>query len=387
VRIAILTGGGDVPGLNVAIKSVVETAADRGWEAIGFRRGWLGPLSLDPDNRESFGEWTEKLDRDAVRAIDRDGGTILHTSRIEPQNLPRKLAPKRLHGRYGESGSIDATSDILRAIDALGIDAVVPLGGDGTLRFAARLSKEGVPVVSIPKTMDNDVFGTDYAIGFSTAVTRGVDAVSSLRSTAGSHERIMVVELFGRHSGQTALYTGLLADADRTIIAESPFDLAEVAGLLEQDRLENPSRYAVCVVSEGARPKDGRLSELAGADAYGRKRLGGVGDVIAHACEAASAEGVIVQRLAYLMRAGPPDATDRLIALGFGRMAVELLASKEYGRMCAILDGRFGSVPIDSPMQGERRVDVANEYDARTYRPRFEGVKGMPLFDIGADRT
>jgi 6-phosphofructokinase 1 len=382
VRIAVLTGGGDVPGLNVAIKAVVEGAIDRGWSAIGFRRGWLGPLAIEPDDPESVGRWTMPLDRETVRAIDRGGGTILHTSRIEPQSLPRTLAPDRLLQRYGSETKIDATEDILRAIEALKIDAVVPLGGDGTLRFAARLAREGVPVVSIPKTMDNDVFGTDYAIGFSTAVTRGVDAVSQLRSTAGSHERIMIVELFGRLSGQTALYTGLLADADRTIIAESPFDLEELAALLEQDRLQNPSQYSVCVVSEGARPRDGRLSEQAGSDAYGRKRLGGVGDLIAHACEAASAEGVIVQRLAYLMRAGPPDATDRLIALGFGRLAVELLASKEYGRMCAIRDGRFDAVPIESPMQGERRVDVASEYDAKAYRPLLEDVKGMPLFNI-----
>jgi len=382
VRIGILTGGGDVPGLNVAIKAVVEAAAARGWSVTGFKRGWLGPLSIDPRDPETIEAWTVPLDPQRVRDIDRDGGTILHTSRIAPQRLPKALSPARLLSAFGAEDTIDATQYALETIRALNLDAIVPLGGDGTLRFAARLSEEGVAVVSIPKTMDNDVHGTDYAIGFSTAVTRGVDAIAALRSTAGSHERIMIVELFGRHSGQTALYTGLLADADRTIIAESPFDLDEVARFLEADRLANPSRYSVCVVSEGARPKDGGLSEQAGADAYGRKRLGGVGDLIAQACDRESAEGVIVQRLAYLMRSGPPDATDRLIALGYGRLAVELLARGEVGKMCAIRDGRFEAAPVDCPLQGERRVDVASDYDAARYQPRLEDVKGMPLFNI-----
>ena len=382
MRIGVLTGGGDVPGLNVAIKSVVEAAHDRGWRVIGLKRGWLGALSIDPGDPRTIEAWTLPLDREAVRAIDRDGGTILHTSRVSPQRLPRKLAPAHMHARFTGDAPIDATDHVLKTIETLGIDAVIPMGGDGTLRFAARLSAEGVRVLSIPKTMDNDVFGTDYAIGFSTAVTRGVEALGALRSTAGSHERIMIVELFGRLSGQTALYTGLLADADRTIIAESPFDLGEVANLLERDRLDNPSKYAVCVVSEGARPKDGGLTEQAGADAYGRKRLGGVSDLIARACTERSAEGVIVQRLAYLMRAGPPDALDRMIALGFGRLAIERLALGEHGLMCAMVDGRFQTVPIDSPLHGERRVDVVNEYDARAYRPRLADVKGLPLFAL-----
>jgi 6-phosphofructokinase 1 len=307
---------------------------------------------------------------------------MLHTSRVSPQKLPRVQAPARLQARYKDDEPIDLTQEVISVIDAMKVDVVVPLGGDGTLRFAARLSQEGVPVVSIPKTMDNDVYGTDYAIGFSTAVTRGVDAVSALRSTAGSHERIMIVELFGRLSGQTALYTGLLADSDRTIIAESPFDPERLADMLEKDRVDNPSKYSVCVVSEGARPKDGGLSEQAGADAYGRKRLGGVGDLIGHVCEEVSAEGVIVQRLAYLMRSGPPDATDRLIAMGFGRLAAELIEARTFGKMCAIRDGKFEAAPIDCPLLGQRRVQVADEYDADTYRPKLENLNGMAIFRI-----
>jgi 6-phosphofructokinase 1 len=382
MKIGILTGGGDVPGLNVAIKAVVEAAEDRGWSAVGFKRGWLGPLSIDAADPATVAEWSLKLSRETVRAIDRDGGTMLHTSRVSPQKLPRVQAPARLQARYKDDEPIDLTQEVISVIDAMKVDVVVPLGGDGTLRFAARLSQEGVPVVSIPKTMDNDVYGTDYAIGFSTAVTRGVDAVSALRSTAGSHERIMIVELFGRLSGQTALYTGLLADSDRTIIAESPFDPERLADMLEKDRVDNPSKYSVCVVSEGARPKDGGLSEQAGADAYGRKRLGGVGDLIGHVCEEVSAEGVIVQRLAYLMRSGPPDATDRLIAMGFGRLAAELIEARTFGKMCAIRDGKFEAAPIDCPLLGQRRVQVADEYDADTYRPKLENLNGMAIFRI-----
>jgi 6-phosphofructokinase 1 len=382
MRIGILTGGGDVPGLNVAIKAVVERAAERGWEVVGLRRGWLGLLAVDPASHASRHEWTHALTPAFVRTIDRTGGTILHTSRLEPSKLHKSEAPDSLKTSFGASDTLDATPHIKRAIEALKLDAVIALGGDGTLRFAARLSAEGVPVVSIPKTMDNDVHGTDYAIGFSTAITRSVDAVTALRTTGGSHERIVIVELFGRHCGQTALYTGLLAAADRTFIAEAPFDLARAAALLEQDRLANPSRYAVAVVSEGARPAGGQVSERGPADASGRKHLGGIGEVLGGACRKASAEGVIVQNLGYLMRSGPPDATDRMIALAFGVMAVELLAAKRPGRMCALTDGRFKSVPVDDPLMGPKHLDIAACYDSGEYRARIQGIEGLGLFGV-----
>jgi 6-phosphofructokinase 1 len=382
MRIGILTGGGDVPGLNVAIKAVVERAAERGWEVLGLRRGWLGLLAVDPTSEASRLEWLLPLSPALVRTIDRTGGTFLHTSRIEPQKLARALAPQSLRPSFGASDTLDATPHIKRMIEALKLDAVIALGGDGTLRFAARLSAEGVPVVSIPKTMDNDVHGTDYAIGFSTAITRSVDAVTALRTTAGSHERIIIVELFGRHCGQTALYTGLLAAAHRTFIAEAPFDLARAAALLEQDRLANPSRYAVAVVSEGAKPIGGQVSQRGPADPSGRKHLGGIGEVLGAACRKASAEGVIVQNLAYLMRSGPPDATDRMIALAFGVMAVELLAAKRPGRMCALVDGRFKSVPVDNPLLGPKHLDIAACYDASEYRARIQGIEGLGLFGV-----
>jgi 6-phosphofructokinase 1 len=380
MKIGVLTGGGDVPGLNVAIKAVVERGLARGWSVTGIRRGWLGLLALDPAQRKQWGEWLVPLDLTAVRTIARNGGTVLHTSRVEPQHLPRDLAPPHIADTFGARDMIDATPHILDAISTLGLDAVIAIGGDGTLRFAARLASEGVPVISIPKTMDNDVFGTDYAIGFSTAITRSVDAISALRTTAASHERILIVELFGRHCGQTALYTGLLADADRTFIAEHPFDMAAAAQMLEADRLASPARYSVAVISEGAREAGGHAHVKGDPDPYGRRKLGGIGDVLGDACKAASAEGVIVQNLAYLMRSGPPDATDRQIAYGYGALAVELLASGNHGRLCALTDGRFADVPIDTLLKGQKRVDVARTYDGAAYRPRLTVSGGLSLF-------
>lgn len=381
MRIGVLTGGGDVPGLNVAIKCITTRAAARGHSVLGIRRGWLGLLGVDPSDAASRAQWTRELTPDVVRGIDQTGGTILHTSRIAPQSLPRSVAPAHLQSRYGANDEIDATRDVMRAAEALKLDAVIPLGGDGTLRFAARLSQEGVPVVAIPKTMDNDVFGTDYAIGFSTAITRSVDAITALRTTASSHERVMIVELFGRLSGQTALYSGQLAAADRIVIAESPFDPDRVAALLEADREANPLRYSVCVISEGAAPKGGSLSEHGSADAYGRKHLGGIGEQLGEVCKRYSS-GVIVQNLAYLMRSGPPDATDRMIALGFGALALELLLSGRHGQMCALDKGRFVPVPIESPLKGSKRVDVAASYDPVNYRARVERIEGLALFGI-----
>jgi ATP-dependent phosphofructokinase / diphosphate-dependent phosphofructokinase len=382
MRIGVLTGGGDVPGLNVAIKSIVTRAEDHGHSLLGIRRGWLGLLGVDPSDPASRAQWTMPLNSDLVRTIDRTGGTILHTSRIDPHKLPRSLAPPHLLPDYGGAGEINATKEVVRAVEQLNLDAVIPLGGDGTLRFASTLSQQGVPVVSIPKTMDNDVHGTDYAIGFSTAITRSVDAITALRTTGGSHERIVVVELFGRLSGQTALYSGTLAAADRIVIAESPFDPPRVATLLEMDRLANPSRYSVCVISEGAKPKGGDISWQGVVDPYGRKALGGIGDLLGEACRRVSREGVIVQSLAYLMRSGPPDATDRMIAMAFAALALELMEKGRHGQMCALQAGRFTAVPIDMPLRGAKRVDVGASFDADNYRPRIKSTEGLALFGI-----
>ncbi|MGQ0660588.1 6-phosphofructokinase [Sphingosinicella sp.] len=363
MRIGILTGGGDVPGLNACIRSVVLNADDLGWSVTGFRRGWEGVMGIDPADPASVAAHSLSLDREAVRGIDRAGGTILHTSRTDP--------------RTDAEG--DRTGDVLRVLDALGIDAMITLGGDGTLRFSAHLAGQGAKVVSVPKTMDNDVFGTDYCIGFSTAVSRSVEAINALRTTVESHERIGVVELFGRRSGETALLAGFLAQVDRTVIAEVPVDLDRLLPLLAEDKASNPAGYAMCVVSEGA--------SIAGeADAADMSRPATqradarVGARIGDAIEARLGSGTVIQELAYLMRAGEPDAMDRMVGFAFGALAVQLLQRGEHGRMVALANGNYDHVPIDTLLHGTRAVDVGALYDAEAYRARLMRVEGMPMF-------
>ncbi|MHA3793059.1 ATP-dependent 6-phosphofructokinase [Sphingomonas sp. YL-JM2C] len=364
MRIGVLTGGGDVPGLNPCIRSIALSALDRGWEVIGFRRGWQGFLEIDPAERESVAAHSIVLDREAVRGIDRVGGTMLHTSRTDPRTV---------------AGG-DRTGHVLKVLDALGVDALITLGGDGTLRFSAHLSAQGFPVVSIPKTMDNDVFGTDYCIGFSTAITRSVDAINALRTTAESHERIAIVELFGRRSGETALLAGFLAQVDRTVIAEVPADPDVLLPLLAADRRSRPGAYAMCVISEGAKLADDeagdgdrRLSATQRSETAVSRRL-------ALLIEQQAKEGTIVQQLAYLMRSGDPDALDRMVGFAFGGLAVQKIEAGETGRMLALRDGNYCHVPIDTLLGGTKTVDVDRLYDRARYRPKLTHVEGMPMF-------
>ncbi|QPQ54556.1 ATP-dependent 6-phosphofructokinase [Allosphingosinicella flava] len=365
MRIGILTGGGDVPGLNPCIRSIVLSAIDLGWDVTGFRKGWQGFLNIDPGDPASIAAFTYRLDREAVRGIDRMGGTILHTSRTDPRTVKEG----------------DRTDHVLCVLKALGIDAMITLGGDGTLRFSAHLSAQGFPVISVPKTMDNDVHGTDYCIGFSTAVSRSVEAINALRTTTESHERIAVIELFGRRSGETALLAGFLAQVDRTIIAEVPADLDILLPLLAADRASRPSNYAVCVISEGA-----RLSTDAAADGSDiaqsatKRGKAGVGQRLARQIEERTGIGTVVQELAYLMRAGEPDAMDRMVGFAFGGLAVQLLQRGEYGRMVALIDGNYQHVPIDTLLAGTKSVDVSALYDSGVYRARLLRVEGMPMF-------
>ena len=363
MRIGILTGGGDVPGLNPCIRSVVLTADDLGWEVIGFRRGWQGFLEIDPADPASIAANTLPLGREAVRGIDRMGGTILHTSRTDPRTVPGG----------------DHTRQVLRVLEAMGIDAMVTLGGDGTLRFSAHLSAQGFPVISVPKTMDNDVFGTDYCIGFSTAISRSVEAINALRTTVESHERIGVVELFGRRSGETALLAGFLAQVDRTVIAEVPADLDILLPLLAEDKASNPAHYAMCVISEGATiggaADDGDLSRSAS-----HRDDRGIGHLLGRAIEARLKSGTVIQALAYLMRAGEPDAMDRMVGLAFGGLAVQLLARGEQARMVTLSDGNYSHVPIDTLLHGTRKVDVSGLYDRTAYRAKLMRVEAMPMF-------
>ncbi len=386
MRIAMLTGGGDVPGLNPCIKAIVSGAEALGWKAIGFRRGWAGPLHADPRDESALREHVVALDGAAVHGIDRSGGTILHTSRTNPgrvaaENLPDFL--KASHGSRGDAGGddrIDCTDHVLEVLEALEIDALVAIGGDDTLSYAARLHREGVRVMACPKTMDNDVFGTDYCIGFGTAVGRSVDFIDALRTPAGSHERIAVIELFGRNSGETALISGYLAGADRVLISEVPFDVDRLADLVMADKRANPSNYAVVVVSEGASMIGGAVVESGEPDAYGHRRLGGIGEVLGRALKERTGQGIVNQTLAYLMRAGPPVALDRMVAAAFGTMAVQSLEAGERGLMMALRAGNYETVPIETCVEGEKRVDVAELYDSEAYRPIIRRVRGKPMY-------
>lgn len=383
LRIGILTGGGDVPGLNPCIKAVTCTAAEQGWDVIGIRRGWSGLLEYDPDDETSAARCLYPLSPKAVRTIDRAGGTILHTSRVTPEKVTPEQVPAFLAGRYETSpdkGTVDCTGHILDAIDRLKIDAMVPIGGDGTLSFAARLHREGVRIMSVPKTMDNDVYGTDCCIGFSTAVSRSVEDIGGLRTSAGSHERIAIVELFGRFSGETALVSGYLADVDRTLIAEQPFDIARLAELLARDRSENPSNYAMVVISEGATMEGGEIVQRGPADAHGNRKLGGIGQIVSDEVSRRTGISTITQNLGYLMRAGPPDALDQMVAKSYGMMAVQLLSEGRHGLMMALRNGSYTAVPADTCLQGQKRVDIAAFYDVAAYRPRIARAYGMPMF-------
>jgi len=381
VRIAVLTGGGDVPGLNPCIKAIAGSALDLGWTAVGFRRGWAGPLNIDPDNTESRAEHTVELTRTAIRDIDRQGGTILHTSRTNPGKVAAKELPPSLSGRAkGSDERIDCTDKVIENLKALGIDALVAIGGDDTLSYAARLYQEGFTVMACPKTMDNDVFGTDYCMGFGTAVSRSVELIDALRTPTASHERIAVVELFGRNSGETALISGFLAGADRVLISEVPFEIDRLAELVMQDKADNPSGYAVVVVSEGATMAGGETIERGEADAYGHRKLGGIGQIVGEELKRKTGQGIVNQSLAYLMRAGAPAALDRMVASAYGTMAIQLLDGGASGLMTAIRDGSYTAVPVDTCIKGEKRVDVAELYDAETYRPVIRQVRDKPMF-------
>jgi len=384
MRIGILTGGGDVPGLNPCIKAVVTAATENGWEVVGFRRGWAGPLNYNPEDPErSAEEWLIPLDKQAVRTIDRTGGTMLHTSRTNPSKVRKKDMPAFLADDYKiteEDQAVDCTPHILNVVDALGLDVMIAIGGDDTLSYAARLNQEGVRTMAIPKTMDNDVFGTDFCIGFSTAVSRSVEFIHALRTPTGSHERIAVVELFGRYSGETSLIAGYLAGVERVLISEVPFDVDKVADFLMRDRLENPSNYAMVVVSEGARISGGERIERGETDAYGHRKLGGIGQILGEELKVKTGLGIVGQTLGYLMRSGAPDSLDLMVSMSYATMAVQQIAKGESGRMMALKDGNYTTVPIDTCISGEKRVDTDALYDVENYRPKIRDVYGKPMF-------
>jgi len=380
MRIGILTGGGDVPGLNPCIKAVVNRVAEEGHEVVGIRRGWAGLLNHNPDDPESAANNFRALDPQIVRTIDRTGGTMLHTSRTNPQRVRRKEVPDFLAGQAIGDGPFDFTDHVKAALEDQQIDVLIPIGGDDTLSYGMRMHEEGMPVIAVPKTMDNDVHGTEYCIGFSTAVTRGVDFITNLRTSTGSHERLAVVELFGRNSGETALVTAYLAGVDRVLISEVPFDIDKLAEMLTSDRAKNPSNYAMVAISEGATIIGGDVIESGEPDAYGHRKLGGIGSITGELLKEKTGVGIIEQQVAYLMRSGSPDSLDLMVAINYAVMAADLAMEGSTGRMVALRGGTYTNVPISVTKEGVKRVDVTELYDAENYRAKVRHVVGKPMF-------
>ncbi len=382
MRIGILTGGGDVPGLNPCIKGVVYRANDHGVEVVGIKRGWAGLLEYDFSKEED--KFFVRLDKRNTRTIDRFGGTFLHTSRTNPGKVKVSAIPEFLrsagHATMDKDDKVDFTPHVLKALSHLKLDALISIGGDDTQSYAVRLHKEGFPMISIPKTMDNDVFGTDYCIGFSTAVTRSVDFITALRTVAGSHERIAIVELFGRNSGETSLISAYLSGVDRAIISEVPFDPDKLAGMLIKDKSENPSNYAIMTISEGAHLKGGSVIETGPEDAFGHRKLGGIGIILEEYLKTKLKVHTVYQQVAYLMRSGEPDALDRMVAFSYANIATDLILKKQFGRMVALQEGKYTTVPIETISQGVKRVDVDVLYDSEEYRPKVAHLLGKPMF-------
>jgi len=384
--IGVLTGGGDVPGLNPAIKALALGAMEMGYRVLGIRRGWAGLLHYNLDEPSTHDYYIRELTPESVRTIDRTGGTVLHTSRTNPQKVSKSATPDFLkNSKWGKpvpdsEGVTDYTDYVLKVIEHLGIDVLTPIGGDDTLSFAVRLHREGMPVVALPKTMDNDVFGTDYCIGFSTAVTRSVEFITNMRTSVGSHERIGIVELFGRNSGETSLISAYLSYVDRAIISEVTFNIEKLANFLLEDKRNNPSNYAIMTISEGAIMEGGEVIESGEADAYGHRKLGGVGEVTAQAIKQLTGQNIMYQQLGYLMRSGAPDSLDRMVAMSFGNLAVQLIRRNDTGKMVALHGGKYTTVPVEMVLAGKKRVDVASYYDIDQYKPRVKDFMGVPMF-------
>lgn len=384
-RIGVLTGGGDVPGLNPAMKEVVLNALEADYEVFGIRRGWGGLLWYDLDEPSTHDYYIRHLEKNDVRRIDRTGGTFLHTSRTNPQNvrkddIPGFLKESSLGKQIDDEGTMDYTDHVLKVLDHLGIDVLVAIGGDDTLSYAVRLNKEGFPVVAIPKTMDNDVNGTDYCIGFSTAVTRSVDTITRLRTSVGSHERIGVFELFGRNSGETSLISAYLAYVDRAIISEVPFNMEKLANFLLEDKRNNPSNYAIMTVSEGAMLEGGEIIETGEEDAFGHRKLGGIGEIISDHIKKITGQHIMYQKFGYIMRSGAPDSLDRMVAISYGNLAMQLIQREEYGMLVALQDGKYTTVPVETVLAGNKQVDIEAYYDKENYKPKVKDFLGQPMF-------
>jgi ATP-dependent phosphofructokinase / diphosphate-dependent phosphofructokinase len=388
-RIAILTGGGDVPGLNAVIKSVVYRATEVGYTAVGIRRGWEGLTHLRP-GREADLRYILPLDRTNTRTIERTGGTILHTSRTNPRKMPIAGLPawmdesERTPFEASTEGMYDLTPRVLDNLSDLGIDVLVTIGGDDTLSYSQVLVNAGVPLVAIPKTMDNDVQGTEYCIGFSTAITRAKEAINRQRTTLGSHERIGVFRIFGRDAGFSALYTAYVTSA-RCVIPEAPYDLEALSALLAADHAANPSHYAFVITAEGAIWRGAQMTDVGGADAFGHRHKANVGEALAAELRERTGIETLASELTYDLRSGEPDSIDSMVATTFANVAMDLVEADVTGRMVAIQDGKYAHTSLPDPSLGPRRVDVATMYNVDRFRPRYNGKLGDPMLLVGLD--
>jgi len=385
--IGILTGGGDVPGLNPAIRAVTIRALREGYKVIGIRRGWGGLVDTirdkDADNSDNFQTLTQEI----VNRAGRTGGTFLHSSRTNPGKVKKDDVPAHLQDKYAEKTN-DLTPEILKNLDFLGVDYLVPIGGDDTLSYGVRLYQEGFKVVAIPKTMDNDVPGTDYCIGFSTCITRTIALANSMRTSAGSHERFMILEIFGRYAGFTAMLPTMAGAAHRCVIPEFKFDIEHLTELMVKDRNENPSNYSIVLISQGAMFENGEMvfQDLS-TDAYGHAKLGGIGDLVSSRVRELSPKynkgkkiEVISQQLGYMVRSGDPDAIDSIVPMAFGNLALDLILSSVHGRLVVLKNGRYDNLPLDVVTSTKKIVDVERFYDTKRYRPKYENFEMKPLF-------
>ena len=390
--IGILTGGGDVPGLNPAIRAITIRALREGYKVIGISRGWAGLIDIVRDKKADNSEFYHTLTEEIVNKAGRTGGTFLHTSRTRPSHVPAINVPKHLKDKYKDAFN-NLTAEVLKNLDFIGIDYLIPMGGDDTLSYGVRLHDEGIKVIGIPKTMDNDVPGTDYCIGFSTCITRIIEMTHSLRTTAGSHERFLVIEVFGRYAGYTALIPAMAGAANRCVIPEYEFNIEHLCELLTRDRLMNPSKYSVVLVSEGATFKGGNMVfEGKEVDMFGHKKLGGIGDLVSHQLKEISPRfnkgrriNVINQRLSYLVRCGNPDAIDSIVPIAFGNLALDLILDKIHGRMVSLRNGQYDNVPIEVVISTKKTVDVAKYYNTERLRPKYKSFNQKPLFIMTSD--
>jgi len=392
--IGILTGGGDVPGLNPAIRAVTIRALREGYQVIGIRRGWAGLVDIvrekDFDNSNNYQSLTEEI----VNRAGRTGGTFLHTSRTNPGSVRKSSVPVHLQAAYNAEKN-DLTPEVLKNLDWLGVDYLIPIGGDDTLSYGVRLYQEGRKVIAIPKTMDNDVPGTDYCIGFSTCVTRTIQMTNSLRTSAGSHERFLVLEVFGRYAGFTAMLPTMAGAANRCVIPEHRFNIERLTELLVADRSKNPSKYSVVLISEGATFEGGEMVfEKEATDAFGHKKLGGIGDLVSEKLKELSAKfnhgktiEVLNQKLGYLVRCGDPDAIDSIVPMAYGNLALDLILGRVHGRLVVLKNGRYDNMPIDAVTASKKIVNVKEHYNTERLRPHYHTFEMKPLFIMTSELT